>query len=210
MGARHGIRAALLAGVVLSGPALADDLADAQRAYAAGDYATAAITYHGLAQAGNAAAQYNLGLIYLRGRGLPQSFENALFWGWKAKLSGLSDADSLLLTLKDLTAEDVIRRTADRLLESYMIEIDAGEPAAMVAYARVLVDLHPKPDMETAFVWLSIAAALGADGAERRRDIVLSQIEEAKRAAAQQKTTDEMTAWCERTSASVPVCALLF
>ena len=133
-----------------------------------------------------------------------------MFWGWKAKLSGLSDADSLLLTLKDLTAEDVIRRTADRLLESYMIEIDAGEPAAMVAYARVLVDLHPKPDMETAFVWLSIAAALGADGAERRRDIVLSQIEEAKRAAAQQKTTDEMTAWCERTCASFPVCALLF
>ena len=52
----------------------------ADRAYLRGDYAKAARELQYLAEQGDAKAQFDLGLLYDTGRGVPQSNEEALKW----------------------------------------------------------------------------------------------------------------------------------
>jgi len=66
----------LLAAVL---PALADFQAGLD-AYNKGDYVTAAKEWRPLAEEGSAVAQFNLGLLYLDGRGVPQSDAEAANW----------------------------------------------------------------------------------------------------------------------------------
>ncbi|MBI5436034.1 MAG: sel1 repeat family protein [Nitrosomonadales bacterium] len=59
---------------------MADPSPDAKRAYDAGDYEQAAKLYTPLAKKGNAEAQYNLGVMYRTGRGVPQDYKEARKW----------------------------------------------------------------------------------------------------------------------------------
>jgi len=49
-------------------------------AYQKGDYVTAAKEWRPLAEQGSAAAQLNLGLLYLDGHGVPQDYTEAVMW----------------------------------------------------------------------------------------------------------------------------------
>ncbi len=71
----------MLAAVVMlvAAPAWADFKAGVE-AYQRGDYATALTEFRPLAQQGDADAQYNLGLMYFEGRGVPQEDAEALSW----------------------------------------------------------------------------------------------------------------------------------
>ena len=74
--------------LALCASALAADLqADFQTgldAYNKGDYATALKAWQPLAQQGDANAEYNLGLLYARGQGVPQDYKQAAAWYEKA------------------------------------------------------------------------------------------------------------------------------
>lgn len=64
----------------LTMPAMADSLSDANRVYDTGDYEKAAKLYSVLAGKGNAEAQYNLGIMYRAGRGVPRDVQEAKKW----------------------------------------------------------------------------------------------------------------------------------
>ncbi|MCH8098520.1 MAG: sel1 repeat family protein [Proteobacteria bacterium] len=49
-------------------------------AYNRGDYATALREWRPLAEQGDAEAQFNLGLMYYKGRGVPQDYAEAVKW----------------------------------------------------------------------------------------------------------------------------------
>jgi uncharacterized protein len=78
-----------LAAPVAAGP-FEDGLAAAKR----GDYATALQLWRPLAEQGRAGAQYNLGLLYRAGRGVPQDYPTAAAWFRKAADQGLVNAQS--------------------------------------------------------------------------------------------------------------------
>lgn len=59
---------------------MADSLSDANRVYDTGDYEKAAKLYSPLAKDGNAEAQYNLGMMYRAGRGVPRDIKEAAKW----------------------------------------------------------------------------------------------------------------------------------
>ncbi len=85
--------AALFAGFTLglTAPAWAgldEGVAAAKR----GDYATALREWRPLAEQGNAKAQYNLGIIYLNGEGVPQDYAKAVGWWRKAAEQGHAGA----------------------------------------------------------------------------------------------------------------------
>ncbi len=61
---------------------------DGMAAMARGDYATALEEWRPLAEQGNADAQYNLGLMYYRGQGVPQGYAEAVKWYRKAAEQG--------------------------------------------------------------------------------------------------------------------------
>ncbi len=73
--------------VLVAVPAWADIKAG-KEAYLRGDYATALKEWRPLAEQGDAIAQYNLGLMYANGRGVPQDYAQAHLWANLAAAQG--------------------------------------------------------------------------------------------------------------------------
>ncbi len=68
-----------LAAVLAAVPAFADFQAGLD-AYKKGDYTGAAKEWRPLAESGDAVAQYNMGLLYIDGKGVPQNPAEAVNW----------------------------------------------------------------------------------------------------------------------------------
>ena len=66
----------------------ADLYEDAIKLYDSGDYVGAAKIIKVLAEQGDASAQYNLGVLYAKGRGVAQDFNEAVKWYRKAAEQG--------------------------------------------------------------------------------------------------------------------------
>ena len=84
--------------VCLAAPASAD-FQSGMDANNRGDYATALREWRPLAEQGDALAQYNLGLLYRKGRGVPQDDVQARQWYAKAAVQGQAKAQFNLGTL---------------------------------------------------------------------------------------------------------------
>jgi uncharacterized protein len=84
--------AALILAVGFAGSAAAGPVEDAAAAYRKGDYATALGLIRPLAEEGNVAAQFNLGVMYQLSHGVPQDNEAAVSWYRKAAEQGLAEA----------------------------------------------------------------------------------------------------------------------
>jgi len=89
---RFAVLAAWLMAVALVGPAAAVPFEDGGDAYRRGDYATALRLWRPLADQGNAGAQFNLGLMYANGQGVPQDYAEAIRWYRKAADRGAASA----------------------------------------------------------------------------------------------------------------------
>lgn len=66
--------------VTMTAPVAAGPLEDASEAFASGDHATAMRIWLALGRQGNATAQNNLGAMYDKGQGAPQSYPEAIRW----------------------------------------------------------------------------------------------------------------------------------
>jgi TPR repeat protein len=82
--------------MTLSSPVAAQDFQKGLAAYNAGDYATALQEWKPLAEAGDEAAQNNLGLMYNNGQGVIQDYKEAIKWYRLAAEQGFADAQSNL------------------------------------------------------------------------------------------------------------------
>ena len=68
------------------------DFAKGAAAYENGDYTAALREWKPLAEQGDAGAQYNLGVMYYHGRGVPQDYKTAMKWYRLAAEQGDADA----------------------------------------------------------------------------------------------------------------------
>ena len=82
--------------VCAAGSAAAGPLEEADAALDKGDYATATRLLRPLAEQGIADAQYNLGVMYYNGWGVPQDYSAAVSWYRKAAEQGHADAQNNL------------------------------------------------------------------------------------------------------------------
>ncbi len=89
----------LVSAVLLSAwqiwPALAG-LEEGVAAYKAGHYGVALKEWRALAESGNAKAQYNVGILYEKGLGVPKDTRQAYVWYEKAAVQGLAFAQNNL------------------------------------------------------------------------------------------------------------------
>ena len=92
---RHAIIAVLLL-AALCGPAVAGPFEDAVSALERGDYATALREFRVLAEQGLADAQYNLGVMYAKGEGVPHDYAEAGKWFRMAAEQADADAQYIL------------------------------------------------------------------------------------------------------------------
>lgn len=83
------VRAAgLITILLLASLDLRADFAAAVAAYERGDYTGALREWKPLAEGGEAASQFNLGLLYYEGQGVPQDYEEAFRWFRRAANQG--------------------------------------------------------------------------------------------------------------------------
>src|SRR5512141_173300 len=82
----------LIISLFMAVPVIAGQFENATKAYERGDYKTAYRLFKPLAEQGNADAQYNLGIMYDHGQGVPQAYTKAVRWYRKAAEKGLAQA----------------------------------------------------------------------------------------------------------------------
>jgi TPR repeat protein len=87
------VKQALLLSLCFAGLASAADFKAGLDAYKNGDFAGAAREWTPLAEAGDAHAQYNMGLLYAAGKGVPQDYNQAVEWYRKAAEQGVPAAE---------------------------------------------------------------------------------------------------------------------
>ena len=92
--------ATILLSLSLAMPVLAGPLEDANAAIKRRDYATAVRLFRPLGEQGDANAQYNLGVLYDNGLGVPQDRVRAYMWLDLAAMQGRESA----ATMRDLVA----------------------------------------------------------------------------------------------------------
>ena len=187
---------AICTGVLWGGPAIASYEA-LVRAYAAaerGDYAAALAGFRTLAEKGDSAAQYNLGVMYRRGLGVPQDYAEAI---------------KLFRKAAERSADFHIR-TGAQIGITGMYHEGLGVPqdyAEAVKWARKAAELGAAEaqnylgtmleddqgvlqDYVQAHKWYNLAAAQGEENAGKWRDelaekMTPSQIEKAQTLAAE-------------------------
>ena len=107
--------AALLLAMAAASPAAAQSLDEAEAAYGRGDYATAYRGFQRLAEPGDADAQFNLGVLYDRGRGVRRDFVRAHKWySLAASLFSASEKRSRAARARDRIAARLTPAELDR------------------------------------------------------------------------------------------------
>ena len=161
------INAAIAAIVLVSAfaaPVAAGTFEDAVDAHARGDYAKALRLIRPLANDGDAAAQFNLGVMYLTGRGVQQDYSAAALWFRKAAEQGYALAQSNLGTLylygRGVTQDDTeavmwFRKAADQgdAVAEFLLGdkyangkgVPQGYSEAMIWFQRAAEQGHPVP-----------------------------------------------------------------
>lgn len=74
-------------------PVIAGPLEDGAEAFQKGDYPTALRLWRTLAEQGDACAQFNLGHMYRTGLGVPQDYQQAMFWDRQSAERGNAAAE---------------------------------------------------------------------------------------------------------------------
>ena len=150
-----------------------------------GDYATALREWRPLAEQGDALAQYNLGLLYVKGQGVPQDYVQGRQWYEKAAAQGRADAQVDLGILYDYGRG--VPQDFKKAVYWYRLSANQGNDLAQrqlgLLYERG--DGVPQ-DYVQAYMWYSLGAAKGAKRGAALRDALAKQMSPDQIAEAQQ------------------------
>jgi len=164
-----------LAGTVLAltlaAPAVADDLEDAQAAFAAGDYQEARLLLRPLLIEGDAEAQYLYGRMLEQGAGVPKDVQQAKEYYRKAAAQGHAQAKA---RLQDLTGAEAQVAGDSVAVDWFREAAQDGDPEAQFNYAHALeTGWGTARDEGEARRWFERAAEAGHDGAQLRLGLML-------------------------------------
>ena len=140
------------------------------------EYDVAADLFLPLAESGDIDAQFNISILIRNGLGRPQNFSKALFWSWLAYSGGLEKADAVLEKLLFLVPEEAHETIRAEVSEFIIREINAGKYVRLMYLGKFYLKILSEPDYNNAYLFYSVAAALGEIGAKEKRDEVLENI----------------------------------
>jgi len=150
-------------------PVAAQDFQKGYDALQAGDYATAVHEWKPLAEAGDANAQRNLGLMYDTGTGVPQDDKEAVKWYRLAADQGGARAQ-FELGVKYQVGLGVLQNH-DKALMWYQLAAKQGHADAQNQLGNIYVRGDGVPaSYVMAFMWYSISSANGNRAASNLRD----------------------------------------
>ena len=182
----------LLLALLISFNSFADDLEDAMNAYINGDYKTAFGIYQELAEQGDAIAQFTLGWMYHKGKGIHTSNRHAAFqWYTKAAEQGQVDAQ---FQLGDFYYNgDVNLQDFKQSFHWYTKAAEQGHVDAIQSIGYMYIDgKGVKKNYVKAHMYLNIASAKGRQRAKTNRDIVAKEMTPEQIAEAQKLAREWM------------------
>lgn len=153
------------------------------------DYSAALREWRPLAEQGDALAQYNLGVLYRKGRGVPQDDVQARQWFAKSAAQGQAKAQFNLGTLY-FNGEGV-PKDYQQALRWLRLAADQGEALAQTKIAIMYDHGQGVPkNIVQAHKWYSLAATNGDKPANLLRDSLANQMTPAQIAEAQKLAQD--------------------
>ncbi|MFD1510671.1 hypothetical protein [Lacimonas salitolerans] len=155
----------------------ADPFQNAVRAVQVKDFATATALFETLAQNDDYDAQFNLAIMLRAGQGRPQNFVQALEWSLLAQLGGVERAIKFSEDLSDLVTPNAKAAIFVRIDQRLRERLARGDRSAIMQYIDFNSTTLSEPDMQAAYVWSLIAAALGVDNAATKRDEIMTELE---------------------------------
>ena len=177
----------LLFSLLLGAPSYSADFNKGLTAAQIGDYATAIIEWKPLVEEGNAIAQYNLGLIYDEGLGVPQDYKEAVRLYTLAAKQGHAKAQyNLGLMYRN---KQVVPQDYEEAVRLYTLAAEEGFAEAQNNLAnRFYYGQGVIEDFVYAHMWKNLASSNGYESAREHlktfeTKMTSSQIEEAQRLA---------------------------
>lgn len=160
----------LIAAVAWSG-----DARKGHAAYDAGDYETAMAEWQELADAGDAAAAYGMGMLYGNGFGVDMNDDMALKYYGIAADQGHPEAQFNLAVMHQngwgVSPDEILAN------EWYLKAADQGQTQAQMALGRYYaMDFSDSYDPVEAYKWFSLAKRLGDFDASEKRDFIASRM----------------------------------
>ena len=145
------------------------------------------------AEQGHAGAQYNLGLMYGTGRGVPQDDAEAVRWYRLAAEQGNATAQ-LNLGVMYGNGESVPQDDAEAV-RWYRLAAEQGDAIAQYNLGVVYSNGEGVPqDYVSAHMWFNLAAATGHDDARKARENVAARMTREQIAEAQARARE----WANR------------
>jgi len=165
----------LTAAIALTPPVLGQSLDEGVDAYRNGDYATTLENFEPLAEQGDASAQYNLGVMYANGEGVPQNASTAVEWYRKAAEQGHASAQNNL-GLMYANGEGV-PQNASTSAEWYRKAAEQGDADAQFKLsASYYLDEGVSHNPVMAYVLANLAAAQGHEKGRELRDLFADEL----------------------------------
>ena len=189
--------------------ALEDPFQNAMDAYNIGNKALSARIFRDMAGDGDAHAQFNTSVLFALGDGVPQNDALALYWAWRARLTGLAEAVALVEYLTPKLTDDAFEEIARSLEYKLKQEIENGNELAMMGLGRVYNEVMPERDLVSAFVWLSMAAALDVKNSSLLRDAVSIEMLLKDRVDAQGRAARVFAEWCGNHESAPTACNVI-
>ena len=189
----------MIAIYLFTGPACANDeqtkkensaFKEAVQAVKDKNYAHAITLFEEQAKLPRHDAQYNLAVLLNAGKGRPRNYVDALYWSWQAQLGDIEDAGDLASDIVDLLPPKIADEVRNRVGKTLEARIEASDVLAIPQFANFHLKILAEPDYGNAYIWHSIAAALGLPGSGDARDEAESQLDSKDLATLQSKTQD--------------------
>jgi TPR repeat protein len=152
--------------LALFGAAMAGPLEDGEAAYHRGDYETAVRLWRLSGDEGNVDAQFNLGLLYSSGQGLPQDDAQALIWFHKAADQGDARAQVSLGGMYRVGRG--VRQDYAQAAAWFRKAANQGNRFAQADLGEMYRDGQGAPqDFVRAYMWFSLVASGASDASIR-------------------------------------------
>ena len=158
-------------------PVPSDPFGAAVQAVTAGDFFRANELFLMLAEQDDHEAQFNLAILLRAGKGLPQNFVLALEWAWLAQLGGVARAPDIADSLIDKVLPAAQVEIASRIDTRLRDRLSRGDRAAIMQFVVFNRTILEEPDLETAYIWSLIGAALDVQLAIEARDELYTEFE---------------------------------
>ena len=161
--------------MTFAAPISAQDFNKGLEALLSGDFETALKEWKPLADGGNSSAQFNTGLLYYNGMGVPLDYKEAAKWFTLAAEQGIAAAQNILGNMYH-NGEGVLQdyKEAVRL---YTLAAKQGDADAQSnlgeSYAKGEGVLR---DFVTAHIWFNVAAANGNETGAENREILAKRM----------------------------------